>query len=185
MEINNIAFLLETDSDDDNDDNELWRNIQDYNDYEVSSFGHIRKTNTQKILKPSKQNGYYSIMLFKNGLCKKHYMHRLVCHAFHQNPNNYSMTDHIDNNKSNNNYINLRWASSSINQRNRTININNTSGVLGVSFNYKNNSWVSQWYDNTGDHKSKSFSIKKYGDDTKQITIDYRRLMEVLNNYTI
>ena len=88
-------------------------------------------------------------------------------------------------NKSNNNYINLRWASSSINQRNRTININNTSGVLGVSFNYKNNSWVSQWYDNTGDHKSKSFSIKKYGDDTKQITIDYRRLMEVLNNYTI
>ena len=51
-------------------------------------------------------------------------MHRLVCHAFCTNLNNYFMVDHIDRNKSNNNYLNLRWASGSINQRNRMINTN-------------------------------------------------------------
>lgn len=171
MEINNIAFLLETysdedisdnetrylDTDSDDEDNETWRTIRGYVDYQVSSFGQIKKTSTNKILKPSKQHGYYSIILIQDRIYKKYYVHRLVCRAFCTNLNNYLMVDHIDRNKSNNNYINLRWASASINQRNRMINTNNTSGVHGVSFNQNNNSWFCQWYNNLGEHKSKSF----------------------------
>ena len=47
------------------------------------------------------------------------------------------MIDHIDENKSNNNVENLRWATNQDNQFNSGISKNNTSGFKGISYNKK------------------------------------------------
>ena len=63
--------------------------------------------------------GYIYVGLFKNNKRKIFKIHRLIAIYFIDNPNNYSEIDHIDRDKQNNNLENLRWASRSINSRNR------------------------------------------------------------------
>lgn len=50
--------------------------------------------------------------------------------------------DHIDGCRSNNSIVNLRCVTRSINCQNQKLRSSNTSGVLGVSFNVKNNKWI-------------------------------------------
>ena len=64
--------------------------------------------------------------------------------AFIPNADGKSCVDHIDNDKSNNNIANLRWATHSENNPNRTMMSNNTSGVKGVSWDKDTNKWRSQ-----------------------------------------
>ena len=63
-------------------------------------------------------NGYYFVCLFKDGKGKQFYVHRLVAAAFVDNPENKPEVDHIDNDKENNNYWNLRWVTHRENQNN-------------------------------------------------------------------
>lgn len=166
-----------------NNNIEEWRLIDGFDNYQVSSVGRIRNTITQRILKQRKNRyGYYCINLRKNSVVKLTKIHRLVAFAFCNNDNNYDVVDHIDRNKTNNNYLNLRWVSNSMNSRNATIRIDNTSGTKGVFFHEKQNRWCAQWYDNEG-IKSKSFPIKKYGLEAKQKAIDHRRQMEAIHGY--
>ena len=166
-----------------NNDNtqEIWMSINNYNNYQVSSFGRVRTINTSNILKPSLNAlGYFYIGLKQNKIFKTHLVHRLVASAFCSNDNDYNVVDHIDRNPSKNNFTNLRWTTTSINGRNRTISRNNTSGVQGVSFNIKENSWVAKWNGNVHHQKTKSFSIKPYGDQAKQMAINHRSEMEAI-----
>jgi hypothetical protein len=55
-------------------------------------------------------------------------VHRLLALAFIPNPLNKSDVDHIDRDKSNNTVGNLRWATKSENNHNRSIDSNNKSG---------------------------------------------------------
>ena len=142
-----------------NENMEQWRLIDGYNNYEVSSVGRVRNTTTLKVLKQGLNVGYYKLDLWKNKIRKTHQVHRLVAFAFCNNDNDYLLVDHIDRNPLNNHFLNLRWATDSMNARNRTMSNNNTSGCKGVSF--INNSWVAQWYNNNGKQCCKSFSIKK------------------------
>ena len=41
------------------EDIEEWRNINGYENYEVSSFGRIRNKNTGRVLKAANNGGYY------------------------------------------------------------------------------------------------------------------------------
>jgi hypothetical protein len=82
------------------------------------------------------------------------------------------MVDHIDRSKTNNMFNNLRWYTSSENQRNRAKPTNNTSGTQGIA--KVKTSWVAKWNDNEGMQKDKSFNIKTYGEEqAKALAIAY------------
>jgi hypothetical protein len=122
---------------------EIYKLIEGYENYEVSTFGNVRNTNTNRILKPgTESNGYLIVSLRKDKIKKTCKIHRLVGKAFIENPDNKPCIDHIDRNKINNNIFNLRLASHSENSQNRTIQKNNSSTVSGVSFNKKSNKWI-------------------------------------------
>jgi len=65
-------------------ENEIWKTIEEYPDYEVSNFGRIKslKFEKEKILRQCKGNrGYFQIDLYKNKKSKTKYVHRLVHEA--------------------------------------------------------------------------------------------------------
>jgi hypothetical protein len=165
---------------------ENWRAIDGYINYEISSHGRVRNITTTRILKAGIDGpGYYHVGLYKDGKMKTQKIHRLVSFAYCENPNDYNVVDHIDKNRLNNMYNNLRWCTLSENQRNTTISKNNVSGKQGVCFNESNNRWIASWHNNNLKQKSKSFSVNKYGaDQAKQLAIDYRKTMEIECNYT-
>lgn len=98
-----------------NYENEIWKEIEGYEGvYEVSNYGRVRslKRKAPHILKPTVSNslGHLKVNLFKSGMKKAAFVHRLVAKAFIPNPENKPTVDHIDKNTSNNCVENLRWA---------------------------------------------------------------------------
>ena len=116
---------------------EIFKTITDFVNYEVSNFGNIRNKNTGKVLKGGINKGYHQVVL--NG--KSQRIHRLVACTFLDNPANKKCVDHIDNNKSNNNLTNLRFATHSENNFNSSLSSNNTSGHKGVCFESCSKTW--------------------------------------------
>lgn len=101
---------------------EIWKDIEGYEGlYRVSNFGNVmslnyRNTKTHKNLTPKINNdGYLWVELRKNTIPKPYLIHRLVAMAFITNPNNYPLINHKDENKSNNNVLNLEWCTHSYN----------------------------------------------------------------------
>ena len=98
-------------SDSDTDDDELFKRIDEYDNYSISNQGRVRNDSTNYILKPRKnKQGYFSVGLSKNGKSKTHRINRLIGLAFLENPDNKVIVDHIDGDPTNNNIKNLRWA---------------------------------------------------------------------------
>ena len=95
--------------------NEIWKTIEDYEDYEVSNYGRVkslnyRKSKQEQILKQgTNKYGYQVVALYKDGKQKMFLVHRLVAMSFISNPNNYEQVNHKDEVKTNNNVDNLEW----------------------------------------------------------------------------
>ena len=93
----------------------MWKPIRNYPNYEVSSNGEVRSTNYNhtgvcKILKPSiSSNGYYAVIMVKEGRRFYRAVHRLVAEAFLPNTNNLPYINHRDENKLNNKASNLEF----------------------------------------------------------------------------
>ena len=104
------------------------------------------------------------------------YYHRILGECFIKNSNNFTTIDHIDRNPKNNDLSNLRFASRNLQQINRNIRTDNTTGTKGVIFDKCHNRYIASWSVNNK-HFTKSFSINKYGKDAKQLAIDYRAKM--------
>jgi hypothetical protein len=103
--------------------NEIWKSIENFNNYEISAFGNIRNVITNKNLKPYLNNqGYLNITLSKNNIKQTLKIHRLVALAFIPNLENKPTVNHIDKNKQNNCILNLEWATMS--EQNMAINKN-------------------------------------------------------------
>ena len=100
---------------------EQYKQITDYPAYEISEHGEIRNINTKRIIKPRLHvRGKYMIIGINKD--KKKYtipIHRLVALTYIDNPNNFEDVDHINRDRLNNHYTNLRWVSHEVNMNNR------------------------------------------------------------------
>jgi hypothetical protein len=118
---------------------EVWKDIKGYEDwYQVSNKGRVkslertiirnngkRQTIRERILKPKlERNGYLRVGLCDRSGKRKYFsVHRLVCEAFHKNPDNKPCVNHIDENKVNNIASNLEWCTYAENINHGTRNI--------------------------------------------------------------
>lgn len=92
--------------------NEIWKDIEGYPNYQVSSMGRVKslKYGKEKMLKGTKNSkGYFQVILCKDGKLKHYYIHRLVAYAFINNPNNLPQVNHKDEDKTNNMVENLEY----------------------------------------------------------------------------
>ena len=100
---------------------EIWKDIPGYEGlYEVSNKGRVRSFHygKERIMKLiSNSVGYYKISLFKGGLYKRMYVHRLVAQAFIPNPDELKEVNHKDENPGNNSVDNLEWCDHKYNMK--------------------------------------------------------------------
>ena len=95
---------------------QMWRTIEEYPNYEVSSEGEVRNVRTGKVMKPVITSGYPRVNV---GRENPRTIHRLVALTFIPNPDNKPEVDHIDRNRLNNKLENLRWVTHSENELNK------------------------------------------------------------------
>ena len=104
---------------------EVWLDVKGYEGlYQVSSDGRVKSLERkfidkigreryvkERILKPViDRYGYLLVSLYAGGKQKNHTVHRLVCEAFHENPDNKPQVNHINEIKTDNRASNLEWA---------------------------------------------------------------------------
>ena len=124
---------------------EHFLNIDGYDNYQVSNFGRIRNSTTGKILKPSfNTHGYLKLKLYKHGKAKNHTVHVLVANEFLDKIDGKRYVDHCDRNPLNNHVDNLRYVTSSENNRNRSMRSDNTSNFKGVSYQTSRKKYMAQ-----------------------------------------
>ena len=89
---------------------EIWKNITDFPNYEISNLGNIRNSNNKYIMKPfTNEAGYLRISLYNDTVKrKKFYIQRLVAQEFLENIENKPTVNHINNNPLDNRKCNLR-----------------------------------------------------------------------------
>lgn len=108
---------------------EIWKDIQGYEGmYQISNMGRVKSLRRyskqnhllpEKILKPCHSKaGYCDVSLYVNGKRYHEKVHRLVAKAFVSNPKGLNEVDHIDTNKDNNKWNNLKWCTHSENHLN-------------------------------------------------------------------
>ena len=129
--------------------NEIWKNIEGYEDYQVSNQGRVRslKFGKERIMKPEKHRaGYLLVHFCKNGEQKMCLVHRLVALAFIPNPNNFPEVNHKTEDKTDNRVKNLEWCTSKYNSnygtRNQRVVEKHLKPVLQFT---KNGESVKEW----------------------------------------
>lgn len=119
--------------------NEEWKVLEENTMYSISNFGRVKNNNTNILLHPDIYNkGYYRINIKVNGHRTTLFIHRLVAKYFVENISNYNIIDHIDGNKLNNIYTNLRWCSIKDNTNNPNTKYNIQKGILNTNKGNKN-----------------------------------------------
>lgn len=94
----------------DNDPDEKWIGIKDYDRYEISNLGQVRVKKTHRIMRPDKGAKYPRVTLINNDGKRKHLLiHRLAYMNFNKDWDlDGFVIDHIDTNPKNNKIENLQ-----------------------------------------------------------------------------
>lgn len=123
--------------------------------------------------------GYWQVKL--SG--KVYKVHRIIWKIHGKDLDPKETIDHVDGEKENNSISNLRVVSCKINARNRGMQSNNKTGVVGVAFLKSNNSYKAQYVGTDGKVASKCFKLLKYGqEEAFRLACEFRMLnMELLN----
>jgi len=117
-----------------NINNEIWTPVPNFEKlYEISTNGRVRN-NRNKIMKTYTNNsGYECIKFTVNKVRTSHLIHRLVAITYINNPNNLPEVNHIDEDKHNNQKLNLEWVTSSANKQHSI-----ASGTYNAIYETKN-----------------------------------------------
>lgn len=111
--------------------------------------------------KEDSKGEFYANILCENGRVR-----------FHRHITGFTMVDHINRDPLDNRLSNLREATFKMNNNNVSMHRNNTSGFTGVRF--ADGRWIAR-LEFDGKNISKSFSIKKYGEEeAKRLAIEHR-----------
>lgn len=105
---------------------EIWKDIEGYEGYyQISNKGRVRSLDrlsskgvrlTGRDMKLThNMQGYLIVGLTKNAKAIQFKVHRLVACAFIENPSNYNLINHRDEDKANNNVNNLEWCDAQYN----------------------------------------------------------------------
>lgn len=98
---------------------EIFKKIENFEEYEVSNLGNVKSLKTNKILKYRYQkNGYASVSLKQ----KNYLVHRLVAKTFLQTTNDKIQVNHKNCIKSDNRLENLEWVTKKENTQHALIN---------------------------------------------------------------
>ena len=100
-----------------NFENEIWKDIPNYEGYQVSNLGRVKSMERidalgrrvkERILKPyMNRNGYYQVDLCKQSIVKRYYVHRLVYEVFNGPIPENMQVNHRDERPVNNRLENL------------------------------------------------------------------------------
>lgn len=108
--------------------NEEWFNIDGQPLFEISSFGRVRsykgvgrkpqKRNIPRIINLCKDGrGYYNFTVRENGKPKVLLVHIELAKSAIPNPSNYKLVRHLNDIKTDNNLLNLKWGTKSDNMQ--------------------------------------------------------------------
>lgn len=99
---------------------EVWKTIIGFDNYQISSLGNVRKTDSLKpfsLIVNNNTKPYYRVGLSKNGKRYFFLVHRLVAEHFIPKIEGKDLVNHIDYNKQNNHIENLEWCTNKENTR--------------------------------------------------------------------
>lgn len=108
--------------------------------YSINEDGVVKNSKTERVLKQCKNGRYLSVSLGSSA--NKFLIHRLVAMAFIENPNNYNIVNHKDENTTNNNFRNLEWCTQKHNLNYGIMKTCRNSEVIQMNDDY---SVIKQW----------------------------------------
>lgn len=151
---------------------EIWKQVEEDTRYEVSNLGNVRGV-CGYVLTPfltGSPKRYPTVRFGHAG--KDRAVHRLVAKAFLPNPENLPEVNHISWDTTDNRVENLEWISRSGNQIHKRIQKNNTTGVKGLYYVKKKDTWVCVVQRNKVRHQSPYFK-------ERQDAVEWLKMLEL------
>ena len=108
----------------------MWKYIHDFENYQINENGVVKNKNGKIIAQNLCKGGYLRVHLWKNGKGFHKLVNRLVYETFISKIPNGMQVNHIDENKMNNNILNLNLMSSAENNNWGTRNIRSKNSQL-------------------------------------------------------